>query len=252
MAHTHFHNMPLKQNAAFLTLSFMCYFLFFLLSSVFWAVTISRLGFQCLWDLQPQTQHRSAAKVHCNKDLNVTPFPHLSLLISVRLSGDGERKDPRICVICVTGTNCSLQQCYITQHVHIFVFRYQGGITEGLVKGALSVAASAYKALFTGPNCSIQVQHTDTHLWEALPIPSRIFIAVIRGYAQEEVRLSTLVTGSNERYCCAASAGCVSRWQFVINFCKVIMCFQCSSAVKTLWLLNEPRSYHNRMVRRDS
>uniref|UniRef100_A0A4W6DII2 NBR1 autophagy cargo receptor a n=1 Tax=Lates calcarifer TaxID=8187 RepID=A0A4W6DII2_LATCA len=29
-------------------------------------------------------------------------------------------------------------------------------ITEGLVKGALSVAASAYKALFTGPNCSIQ------------------------------------------------------------------------------------------------
>uniref|UniRef100_A0A3Q4BYV4 Uncharacterized protein n=1 Tax=Mola mola TaxID=94237 RepID=A0A3Q4BYV4_MOLML len=96
--------------------------------------------------------HRSAAKVHCNKDLNVTPFPHLSLLISVRLSGDGERKDPRICVICVTGTNCSLQQCYITQHVHIFVFRYQGGITEGLVKGALSVAASAYKALFTGPN----------------------------------------------------------------------------------------------------
>ncbi|XP_069016241.1 NBR1 autophagy cargo receptor a isoform X4 [Embiotoca jacksoni] len=34
--------------------------------------------------------------------------------------------------------------------------RAQGGITEGLVKGALSVAASAYKALFTGPNCSIQ------------------------------------------------------------------------------------------------
>ncbi|XP_041671653.1 NBR1 autophagy cargo receptor a isoform X2 [Cheilinus undulatus] len=32
----------------------------------------------------------------------------------------------------------------------------QGGITEGFVKGALSVAASAYKALFTGPNCSIQ------------------------------------------------------------------------------------------------
>ncbi|XP_028263305.1 NBR1 autophagy cargo receptor a isoform X2 [Parambassis ranga] len=34
--------------------------------------------------------------------------------------------------------------------------RGQGGLTEGLVKGALSVAASAYKALFTGPNCSIQ------------------------------------------------------------------------------------------------
>ncbi|XP_026207129.1 NBR1 autophagy cargo receptor a isoform X2 [Anabas testudineus] len=34
--------------------------------------------------------------------------------------------------------------------------RGQGGITEGLVKGALSVAASAYKALFTGPNCSVQ------------------------------------------------------------------------------------------------
>ncbi|CAG06534.1 unnamed protein product, partial [Tetraodon nigroviridis] len=36
------------------------------------------------------------------------------------------------------------------------VSRGQGGITEGLVKGALSVAASAYKALFTGPNCSVQ------------------------------------------------------------------------------------------------
>ncbi|XP_058477064.1 NBR1 autophagy cargo receptor a [Solea solea] len=34
--------------------------------------------------------------------------------------------------------------------------RGQGGITEGFVKGALSVAASAYKALFTGPNCQIQ------------------------------------------------------------------------------------------------
>lgn len=44
--------------------------------------------------------------------------------------------------------------------LHVLVFRGQGGITEGLVKGALSVAASAYKALFTGPNCSIQVHHT--------------------------------------------------------------------------------------------
>ncbi|XP_077481148.1 NBR1 autophagy cargo receptor a [Stigmatopora argus] len=34
--------------------------------------------------------------------------------------------------------------------------RGQGGLTEGLVKGALSVAASAYKALFPGPNCPIQ------------------------------------------------------------------------------------------------
>ncbi|KAF6716226.1 Next to BRCA1 gene 1 protein [Oryzias melastigma] len=34
--------------------------------------------------------------------------------------------------------------------------RGQGGITEGFVKGALSVAASAYKALFTGPNCPVQ------------------------------------------------------------------------------------------------
>ncbi|XP_010864850.2 NBR1 autophagy cargo receptor a isoform X2 [Esox lucius] len=32
--------------------------------------------------------------------------------------------------------------------------RDRGGITEGLVKGALSVAASAYKALFTGQSCS--------------------------------------------------------------------------------------------------
>ncbi|XP_024243304.2 next to BRCA1 gene 1 protein isoform X2 [Oncorhynchus tshawytscha] len=34
--------------------------------------------------------------------------------------------------------------------------RGQGGITEGLVKGVLSVAASAYKALFTGQSCSTQ------------------------------------------------------------------------------------------------
>ncbi|XP_005725893.1 NBR1 autophagy cargo receptor a isoform X2 [Pundamilia nyererei] len=34
--------------------------------------------------------------------------------------------------------------------------RGQGGITEGFVKGALSVAASAYKALFTGPSCSVE------------------------------------------------------------------------------------------------
>lgn len=32
-----------------------------------------------------------------------------------------------------------------------------GGLTEGLVKGALSVAASAYKALFTGQSSSTQV-----------------------------------------------------------------------------------------------
>lgn len=44
----------------------------------------------------------------------------------------------------------------LTLHVRV-VSRGQGGITEGLVKGALSVAASAYKALFTGPNCSVQV-----------------------------------------------------------------------------------------------
>uniref|UniRef100_A0A3P8WC11 NBR1 autophagy cargo receptor a n=1 Tax=Cynoglossus semilaevis TaxID=244447 RepID=A0A3P8WC11_CYNSE len=38
---------------------------------------------------------------------------------------------------------------------------YSPGITEGLVKGALSVAASAYKALFTGPNCTIQQRGID-------------------------------------------------------------------------------------------
>uniref|UniRef100_A0A3P8WE89 NBR1 autophagy cargo receptor a n=1 Tax=Cynoglossus semilaevis TaxID=244447 RepID=A0A3P8WE89_CYNSE len=43
----------------------------------------------------------------------------------------------------------------------------QGGITEGLVKGALSVAASAYKALFTGPNCTIQV-HNDPSMMAML------------------------------------------------------------------------------------
>lgn len=44
----------------------------------------------------------------------------------------------------------------ITPRVHVLP-RGPAGITEGLVKGALSVAASAYKALFTGPNCSVQV-----------------------------------------------------------------------------------------------
>lgn len=54
------------------------------------------------------------------------------------------------------------------QHcIHVLVCRGQGGITEGLVKGALSVAASAYKALFTGPNCSIQVGHTASLLSNA-------------------------------------------------------------------------------------
>uniref|UniRef100_H3DA87 NBR1 autophagy cargo receptor a n=1 Tax=Tetraodon nigroviridis TaxID=99883 RepID=H3DA87_TETNG len=47
--------------------------------------------------------------------------------------------------------NLNFLLCCVCKHA-----RGQGGITEGLVKGALSVAASAYKALFTGPNCSVQ------------------------------------------------------------------------------------------------
>lgn len=49
------------------------------------------------------------------------------------------------------------------------VSRGQGGITEGLVKGALSVAASAYKALFTGPNCSVQVGSSPLRRTKAEP-----------------------------------------------------------------------------------
>lgn len=50
--------------------------------------------------------------------------------------------------------------CNTPKYNTCLCIRGQGGITEGLVKGALSVAASAYKALFTGPNCSIQVRLT--------------------------------------------------------------------------------------------
>lgn len=42
-----------------------------------------------------------------------------------------------------------------------------GGLTEGLVKGALSVAASAYKALFTGQSNSTQRRNTDPASKEA-------------------------------------------------------------------------------------
>ncbi|XP_049320626.1 NBR1 autophagy cargo receptor a isoform X2 [Astyanax mexicanus] len=43
----------------------------------------------------------------------------------------------------------------------------QGGLTEGLVKGALSVAASAYKALFTGQSSSMQRPSVDPACEEA-------------------------------------------------------------------------------------
>lgn len=43
----------------------------------------------------------------------------------------------------------------------------QGGLTEGLVKGALSVAASAYKALFTGQSSSTQRPSADPACEEA-------------------------------------------------------------------------------------
>lgn len=96
----------------------------YVLCSIIWFVTISWLSIQCLWDLQPQTQQCSAAKV--------IPSPSSSIFSQSLAVWEGS-------------TNLS------------FVFRGQGGITEGLVKGALYVATSAYKALFTGPNCSIQV-----------------------------------------------------------------------------------------------
>ncbi|XP_027886001.1 NBR1 autophagy cargo receptor a isoform X4 [Xiphophorus couchianus] len=54
------------------------------------------------------------------------------------------------------GSACSAFEAYNPRAGKALQPRGQGGITEGLVKGALSVAASAYKALFTGPNCSIQ------------------------------------------------------------------------------------------------
>lgn len=76
----------------------------------------------------------------------------------------------------------------------MFVFRGQGGITEGLVKGALSVAASAYKALFTGPNCPIQVSHT----------ASSGELATKHLISKHEVKC----------FFRAMSAGCVTRWRF--------------------------------------
>ncbi|XP_072230108.1 NBR1 autophagy cargo receptor a isoform X4 [Leuresthes tenuis] len=54
------------------------------------------------------------------------------------------------------GSASSAFETYTPRPSNALQPRGQGGITEGLVKGALSVAASAYKALFTGPNCSIQ------------------------------------------------------------------------------------------------
>lgn len=54
------------------------------------------------------------------------------------------------------GSACSAFEAYNPRAGKALQPRGQGGITEGLVKGALSVAASAYKALFTGPNCSVQ------------------------------------------------------------------------------------------------
>ncbi|KAM3591490.1 uncharacterized protein V6R79_002644 [Siganus canaliculatus] len=54
------------------------------------------------------------------------------------------------------GSASSAFETYNPRPSNALQSRGQGGITEGLVKGALSVAASAYKALFTGPNCTIQ------------------------------------------------------------------------------------------------
>lgn len=66
----------------------------------------------------------------------------------------GANTEP-VCTTDTSGPN-------VTLHMHV-LSRGQGGITEGLVKGALSVAASAYKALFTGPNCSVQVGSSQRH-----------------------------------------------------------------------------------------
>ncbi|XP_035468238.1 NBR1 autophagy cargo receptor a isoform X2 [Scophthalmus maximus] len=54
------------------------------------------------------------------------------------------------------GSGSSAFETYNPRPSYALQPRVQGGITEGLVKGALSVAASAYKALFTGLNCPIQ------------------------------------------------------------------------------------------------
>ncbi|XP_030610305.1 NBR1 autophagy cargo receptor a isoform X1 [Archocentrus centrarchus] len=54
------------------------------------------------------------------------------------------------------GSGASAFETYNPRPSHALQPRDQGGITEGLVKGALSVAASAYKALFTGPSCSVE------------------------------------------------------------------------------------------------
>uniref|UniRef100_A0A087YHY2 NBR1 autophagy cargo receptor a n=1 Tax=Poecilia formosa TaxID=48698 RepID=A0A087YHY2_POEFO len=65
----------------------------------------------------------------------------------------------------------------------------QGGITEGLVKGALSVAASAYKALFTGPNCSIQGILT---LISELQDPSMMAVLLEMGFKDQQLNQQLL------------------------------------------------------------
>uniref|UniRef100_A0A3B5L3R0 NBR1 autophagy cargo receptor a n=1 Tax=Xiphophorus couchianus TaxID=32473 RepID=A0A3B5L3R0_9TELE len=64
----------------------------------------------------------------------------------------------------------------------------QGGITEGLVKGALSVAASAYKALFTGPNCSIQQRGIDP----ARQDPSMMAVLLEMGFKDQRLNQQLL------------------------------------------------------------
>ncbi|XP_056153220.1 NBR1 autophagy cargo receptor a [Lampris incognitus] len=73
-----------------------------------------------------------------------------------------EQQQPAVCLNISSGLSrsagsaSSAFETYNPRPSNALQPRGQGGITEGLVKGALSVAASAYKALFTGPNCSIQ------------------------------------------------------------------------------------------------
>lgn len=133
----------------------MCYFPFYLLCSIIWSVKISRLSIQCLWDIQPQTQQRFAAKVQYNKEKNLIWFTFPALCVYVSSSSfcvttwSNNFNKGSVClynqwqhikqcgarlnllfsdIMCfllktsLTGTHRSLQYCYITQCDHILVF----------------------------------------------------------------------------------------------------------------------------------
>ncbi|KAJ7987718.1 hypothetical protein DPEC_G00329400 [Dallia pectoralis] len=85
-----------------------------------------------------------------------TPYTHSSEAVNVAAQTSPRLSvpiDPCQPAVCLNGPASALET-YNSRTSSSLHPRDRGGITEGLVKGALSVAASAYKALFTGQSCS--------------------------------------------------------------------------------------------------